>query len=135
VAKYHRNQHRVAWSGPAFDGFRVALVSERHYSGYLRLVRLERVVRLVNELVTDLIALTGDLASEPRNATYLAGRGQADGWATAYVCKLPVNDPLALAQQLDMQRSASLTQSARPTVVIAVGANAEPRTSRGRIGI
>lgn len=58
----------------AFDGFRIALVSDLHYGGYLPLARLERVVRLVNGLDADLIALTGDFVSEPRTAAYLADR-------------------------------------------------------------
>jgi uncharacterized protein len=61
---------------PAFDGFRIALVSDLHYGGYLPLARLERVVRLVNELDADLIALAGDLVSQPRNATYLVDRAR-----------------------------------------------------------
>lgn len=59
---------------PAFDGFRIVLVSDLHYGGYLPLERLERVVRLVNKLDADLIALTGDFVSEPRTAAYLAAR-------------------------------------------------------------
>jgi len=59
---------------PAFDGFRIALVSDLHYGGYLPLARLQRVVRLVTALDADLIALAGDFVSEPRTAAYLAAK-------------------------------------------------------------
>lgn len=59
---------------PAFDDFRIALISDLHYGSYLPLERLARVVRLVNALDADLIALTGDFVSEPRTAAYLAAR-------------------------------------------------------------
>lgn len=59
---------------PAFDGFRIVLVSDLHYGGYLPLTRLQRVVRTVNALDADLIALTGDFVSHPRTAAYLAAR-------------------------------------------------------------
>lgn len=61
---------------PAFDGFRIALVSDLHYGSYLPLARLERVVRLVNALDADLIALTGDMVSQPKTLDYLALRAQ-----------------------------------------------------------
>lgn len=66
---------------PAFDGFRIALVSDLHYGSYLPLARLERVVRLVNALDADLIALTGDFVSRPRAKAYLTvlAQGPSDG--------------------------------------------------------
>lgn len=58
----------------AFDGFRIAHLSDLHYGTYLPLGRLERVVEMVNALQPDLVALTGDYVSEPVTATYLRNR-------------------------------------------------------------
>jgi hypothetical protein len=56
---------------PAFNGLRIAHLSDLHYGSYLPLGRLERLVRLTNALRPDLVAITGDLVSEPVTLTYL----------------------------------------------------------------
>ncbi len=58
----------------AFDGFRIAFVSDLHYGGYMPLARLRRLVNIVNALDADLIAFGGDFVSEPRSASYLRDR-------------------------------------------------------------
>lgn len=71
--------HTDIWlpSLPApFDGLRIAHVSDIHYGSYLPLARLERLVRLVNDLDADLIAFTGDFVSEPASLAYLRDRAR-----------------------------------------------------------
>lgn len=48
---------------PAFDGFRIAQVSDIHYDEYTEPWFVERVIERVNALGPDLVALTGDYIS------------------------------------------------------------------------
>lgn len=52
---------------PAFDGYRVAHLSDLHISEWLSDELLAGVARLTNEQEPDLIALTGDYADHPRS--------------------------------------------------------------------
>jgi predicted MPP superfamily phosphohydrolase len=45
---------------PAFDGFRIAHVSDLHYSPIVPHADIERIIRLTQNLNADMIALTGD---------------------------------------------------------------------------
>ncbi|WP_283132754.1 metallophosphoesterase [Rhizohabitans arisaemae] len=53
----------LARLGSGFHGFRIAAVSDLHIGQYLGRGHTERVVRMINELEPDLIAVVGDLAS------------------------------------------------------------------------
>ncbi len=46
---------------PAFDGFRIALVSDIHLGPLSGRARTERIVRMINETEPDLVAIVGDL--------------------------------------------------------------------------
>jgi predicted MPP superfamily phosphohydrolase len=49
----------------AFDGFRIAQISDIHFGPYMGKPGVERAVRLVQSFQPDLIALTGDFVSHP----------------------------------------------------------------------
>ncbi len=55
----------VVMSGlaPAFDGYRLAQISDLHVGHWLNTDRLHGVVGLINELRPDLVAMTGDFVS------------------------------------------------------------------------
>lgn len=70
--------------GREFDGYRIAVVGDTHFSALRGAEYCERVVELVNRAQADLIAFVGDLASgeadELRSATDpLAGLASRDG--------------------------------------------------------
>jgi len=56
----NRRDVTLAGLAPAFDGFRVALLSDFHHSPWVSANYIRDVVRLANSLNPDLIALTGD---------------------------------------------------------------------------
>lgn len=65
----------MAGMAPAFDGFRLAHISDLHVGHWLNTGRLHGVVGLVNELQPDLVAITGDFVSyalEPYAAEMVA---------------------------------------------------------------
>ena len=49
----------------AFDGYRIAQISDIHFGPYMGKPGVERAVRLVQSFQPDLIALTGDFVSHP----------------------------------------------------------------------
>jgi uncharacterized protein len=49
----------------AFDGFRIAQISDIHFGPYMGRAGLERAVRLAESFHPDLLALTGDFVSHP----------------------------------------------------------------------
>jgi predicted MPP superfamily phosphohydrolase len=51
---------RMPGMAPAFDGYRIAQISDLHLGDWLQLPQLAQVVRTVNGLGADLIAVTGD---------------------------------------------------------------------------
>jgi len=56
----NRRDVTLAGLAPAFDGFRVALLSDFHHSPWVSANYIRDVVHLANSLNPDLIALTGD---------------------------------------------------------------------------
>jgi len=63
--KLEITHHRVVLRGlpAAFDGLRVAHLSDIHHSLYISLRTVERAVEATNELRPDLVALTGDFVT------------------------------------------------------------------------
>src|ERR1700756_5061784 len=49
----------------AFDGFRIAHLSDIHFGPYMTRPELDRAVNLAKEFQPDLVALTGDFVSHP----------------------------------------------------------------------
>ena len=49
----------------AFDGFRIAQISDIHFGPYMGQAGVERAVRLAQSFQPDLVALTGDFVSHP----------------------------------------------------------------------
>lgn len=49
----------------AWDGFRIAQLSDFHYDPYFSVVPLKRAIGMVNGLKPDLVALTGDFVTAP----------------------------------------------------------------------
>ncbi|MGB2920041.1 MAG: metallophosphoesterase [Mycobacterium sp.] len=52
---------RLSRLDPAFDGFRIAVVSDIHLGPLLGRAHTERIVRMINETEPDLVAVVGDL--------------------------------------------------------------------------
>ncbi|MGE2832338.1 metallophosphoesterase [Mycobacterium sp. SMC-4] len=52
---------RLPRLNPAFDGFRIAVVSDIHLGPLLGRAHTERIVRMINETEPDLVAVVGDL--------------------------------------------------------------------------
>ncbi|HEY9265067.1 MAG TPA: metallophosphoesterase [Mycobacterium sp.] len=52
---------RLGRLDPAFDGFRIAVVSDIHLGPLLGRAHTERIVRMINETEPDLVAVVGDL--------------------------------------------------------------------------
>lgn len=61
---------------PAFDGFRIAQISDIHLDEFTEPFFLERVVRHVNDLKPDMVVLTGDFVTHG-SLTFLNGRSAA----------------------------------------------------------
>jgi len=49
----------------AWDGFRIAQLSDFHYDEYFSIVPLRRAIGMVNDLKPDMVALTGDFVTAP----------------------------------------------------------------------
>jgi predicted MPP superfamily phosphohydrolase len=64
-AAFALTHHQVAVPGlpPAFQGFRIAHISDIHMGHWINAERLAGVVELVNEQQPDLVAITGDFVS------------------------------------------------------------------------
>jgi uncharacterized protein len=56
---------RLARLPEAFQGFRIAQITDIHFGPYMDQSSLERAVRLAQEFQPDLLALTGDFVSRP----------------------------------------------------------------------
>lgn len=62
---------------PAFEGFRIAQISDLHFEEYTELFFLHRMIRAVNALAPDLILITGDFITHgpprttPEKAIYV----------------------------------------------------------------
>lgn len=69
---------------PAFDGFRVALLSDFHHSSWISSAYIRHIVKRTNALGPDLVALTGDFVHRGREwvpgcAAALAGLRAPEG--------------------------------------------------------
>ena len=69
----------------AFDGFRIAQLSDIHFGPYMTRPELDRAVNLAKDFQPDLVALTGDFVSHPwRGHNGLAGAKNAEPCADAF---------------------------------------------------
>ncbi len=59
---------RIAHLPPAFHGFRIAQISDFHYSHYVETWFLREVVQRVNALAPDMIAMTGDFITSDQHS-------------------------------------------------------------------
>jgi uncharacterized protein len=64
--------------GEAWDGFRIAQLSDLHYDDYFSVVPLRKAIDIVNRLEPDLVVLTGDFVTSP-----LQQSGRARGMVAA----------------------------------------------------
>jgi uncharacterized protein len=60
---------RLARLPDALDGLRIAQISDLHYEQYAEAFFVEKVVAQVNQLVPDLVVITGDYVTERRSAS------------------------------------------------------------------
>lgn len=69
----------------AFEGFRIAQLSDIHFGPYMTRAELDRAVNLAREFRPDLLALTGDFVSHPwRHRNGLEGAKNAEPCADAF---------------------------------------------------
>jgi uncharacterized protein len=69
----------------AFDGFRIAQLSDIHFGPYMTRPELDRAVNLAKQFRPDLVALTGDFVSHPwRQRNGLEGAKNAGPCADAF---------------------------------------------------
>lgn len=59
--RVHRQEIAIAGLPPAFDGYRIAQISDLHCGPFAGGARVDRWVAKVNDLGADLVAVTGDL--------------------------------------------------------------------------
>ncbi len=67
ICTINRRDITLAGLPPAFDGFRIALLSDFHHSPWVSATYIRDVVQLTNGLQPDLIALTGDYIHRGKN--------------------------------------------------------------------
>lgn len=60
-----RTEVEIPDLAPAFDGYRIAQISDLHADRWMTPARLSARVRLVNEQNPDLVVVTGDLLTDP----------------------------------------------------------------------
>lgn len=75
VKKLHLTLERLP---PAFNGFKIALISDFHFGPYTGAREIGAAVKAVNELNADMIALLGDFVSEPMSGSPQAGAKKAE---------------------------------------------------------
>jgi uncharacterized protein len=76
---------RLARLPEAFQGFRIAQITDIHFGPYMDQASLERAVRLAQEFQPDLVALTGDFVSRPfRQRNGLEGARNAEPCADVF---------------------------------------------------
>jgi uncharacterized protein len=61
----------LARLSPAFDGFRVALLSDFHYDEFFSVHPIRRAVEMVNQINPDVVLLTGDFVTVSAFVDYL----------------------------------------------------------------
>lgn len=81
---------RLPRLGRAFDGFRLAQISDIHMGDWMTLEHLVHVVDLINGLQADAVAITGDFVSY-RNRTYAEQLKTALGMLNAPTYAVPGN--------------------------------------------
>jgi len=69
---------KVRGLSEAFDGFKVALMSDLHFGPYTGEREIGAAVRAVNELKPDIVAVLGDFVSEPISGAKAAGAKKAE---------------------------------------------------------
>jgi len=62
----------------AWDGFKIAQLSDFHYDEYFSVVPLRNAINVVNGLQADLVVLTGDFVTVPVFADFLQNAEQAE---------------------------------------------------------
>lgn len=76
---------RLARLPEAFQGFRIAQITDIHFGPYMDQPGVERAVRLAQEFQPDLVALTGDFVSHPlRQHNGVAGARNAEPCADVF---------------------------------------------------
>jgi len=75
VRKLDIRVHRL---GEAFDGFKIALLSDFHYGPYTGEREISSAVQKANALQPDVIALLGDFVSEPLEGNKRSGAKKAE---------------------------------------------------------
>jgi predicted MPP superfamily phosphohydrolase len=68
----------LARLSPAFDGFRIAQLSDFHYTEHFSAIPIRKAVAMVNALKVDVIVLTGDFVTVPLNANHRTAKAGAD---------------------------------------------------------
>jgi predicted MPP superfamily phosphohydrolase len=69
----------------AFDGFRIAQLSDIHFGPYMTRAELDRAINLAKEFNPDMVALTGDFVSHPlRQRNGLEGARNAEPCGDAF---------------------------------------------------
>jgi len=69
---------RVHGLSPAFDAFKIALISDFHFGPYTGAREIGAAVQAVNRLSADLVALLGDFVSEPLSGEMKLGAKKAE---------------------------------------------------------
>jgi predicted MPP superfamily phosphohydrolase len=67
----------LARLSPAWDGLRVAQLSDFHYDKHFSAIAIRKAVEIVNSLDVDLVFLTGDFVTVPFNANHRTARAAA----------------------------------------------------------
>jgi predicted MPP superfamily phosphohydrolase len=62
---------------PAWDGFRIAQLSDFHYDPHFSAIAIRKAVAMVNALKVDLVVLTGDFVTVPLHANHRSARAAA----------------------------------------------------------
>lgn len=69
---------KVARLSPAFDGFKIALISDLHFGPYTGAHEIGAAVNAANNLSPDLVAILGDFVSEPISGNTSDGAKKAE---------------------------------------------------------
>lgn len=69
---------KIARLAPAFDGFKIAVVSDLHFGPYTGSREIGAAVQKTNSLAPDLIAVLGDFVTEPLSGDTRSGAKKAE---------------------------------------------------------
>ena len=122
---------RMPGMAPAFDGYRIAQISDLHLGDWLTPAQLAQVVRMVNGIGADLIAVTGDFITShaPKHAQDLITTlrdlhaldgvtgilGNHDHWSSAAV----IRSVIAESGMLDLDNAVHTLQRGSALLHIA----------------